>query len=93
MEEEFTEYLNIDNKFFVKETFPAKPKKYVKFKPEEDKADPLFINDDDFAQYGPKADNLGAARMDLKHAQNLVSIKNMVTTLYPNLQKPNITKV
>jgi len=93
MEEEFTEYLNIENKFQVKDTFPAKPKKYLKYKPEDDKVEPWFTNDDDSAQYGQKPENQGAARMDLKHAQNLVSIKNMITTLYPNLQKPNITKV
>ncbi len=94
MEEEFKDYLDINSKFQVKESFPHKIKKYLNNnKPDDNKVDALFVHDDDFAQHGHKTDNQGAARMDLKRAQNLVSIKNMITTLYPNLQRPNITKV
>jgi len=93
MEEEFSNYLDINDKFAVKETFLRKVKQYCKNRPEEDTTQNIFVDDEDAYAHGHKGDNQGAARMDLKNAQNLTSIKNMITTLYPNLQKPNITKI
>ncbi len=93
MEEEFSSYLDINAKFDVKETFLRKVKQYCKNRPEEENSQNIFVDDEDAHAYGQKGDNQGTAKMDFKNAQNLNSIKNMITTLYPNLQKPNITKI
>ena len=93
MEEQFSNYLDINDKFVVRETFLRKVKQYCKNRPDDESPHNIFVDDEDAYAYGHKGDNPGATRMDLKNAQNLNSIKNMITTLYPNLQRPNITKI
>lgn len=80
------------------EKFPEKPVDYLKeeyLRLIRDEPTKLFndMKDTklDFTRQDPKRDSQNSRILDNKF--NIPSLKNMFTTVFPNLQKPNIMKV
>ena len=92
-------YGSYEEKMKIEETFPKTIKDYIKYDHEDTKLNYLFdiAKDNDTVRFDSqsnlKFETASSIKFDPKQNQNLKFMKTMVTALYPNLQKPNITKV
>jgi hypothetical protein len=92
-------YCFYENRLNIDEIFPKTIKDYIKHGHEDSKFNYMFNSPKGSeivrfdSQSNLKFETASSIKFDPRQTQNLKFMKNMVTALYPNLQKPNITKV
>ena len=98
MESRFSDYLDINSKNVVSERFTSRIRDYVSVEPVKEIAErameyKVFQKSDAELQKGVTFKNISEDNHQAsRKAHNLPVLKNILTGLYPNLQKPNIMK-
>lgn len=98
MESKFSEYLDINAKNVVSEKFTSRIRDYISAEPVKEIAERAMEykemqKGDAELQKGVTFKNISEESYQTsKKTHNLPVLKNILTGLYPNLQKPNIMK-